>query len=887
MKEKIKKEKTSKVKKSKYPEWYIGRPKPMKTNNFKFHKPTKKFYIGLVFFLLIAAFITYIVIRLVQVSNAVDPDFNYYEYDEKKQPESYVLENNKIRFELDPLTTQFTILQKNTGHVWYSNNPETQNDPIALPKEKNLMQSPVLLRYSTENGVEEVYDVFMNSVKRNFYNVSKNKDVISVQYTVGQMDREYIIPLVIYGKEMDEWLSKMSKSDANKISSYYHKYVYDDLNQQKKEELLEKYPHIKSDELYLVFDNLKAYQKERTEQLFAKAGYTMEDYNESKEMYKESSIKDVPSFNITVNYSLTDDGLAVEIPFDEISYKNKYPLVRVAVLPYFGCAGPEDKGYMLVPEGCGYLIDFNNGKTRQSNYYADCYGWDYAKDRKGVITETRVAFPVFGMAYEDSSFISIMEEGDAYGGVTAEIAGKLGSYNYVRAEYKMLHSEQFEVSVRNISAQYSFEKHLPYGEKIRQVYKFVDSPDYVDMAKAYREYLFAKDKKVNNKKVPVSVEIIGAIDKTQQILGIPKVKPYMLTSYTEAKDIIGKLSGLGLDNAQVKLLGFVNEGIRPVNFNKLRIIKQLGNKKEFKALSSASDNSDIKVYLDGMVQFAYRSGIFKGVNRFSTPARFASSEICKLSEYSALWYGKEKERDTYYLLNPKVIDRNTGVFINSTLHNGFKGISFRDNGYLLSGDYNDTRIVSRETAKNQQVERFNQAKDNGLSVMVNAGNSYAVKTADVITNMNFHGNAYAILDRPVPFYQIALHGYRNFTGLSYNLSYEGEQILLESAECGAGLNFSVMGAGEEKIQETYYTEYYCANFESNKDKISGIYKDYNQKIGKVSNALIEDHEYLNESVTVTVFDNGCKVFVNFGYVPFTTENGIVVAPRSFIVQEEK
>jgi len=206
MKEKIKKEKTSKVKKSKYPEWYIGRPKPMKTNNFKFHKPTKKFYIGLVFFLLIAAFITYIVIRLVQVSNAVDPDFNYYEYDEKKQPESYVLENNKIRFELDPLTTQFTILQKNTGHVWYSNNPETQNDPVALPKEKNLMQSPVLLRYSTENGVEEVYDVFMNSVKRNFYNVSKNKDVVSVQYTVGQMDREYIIPLVIYGKEMDEWL---------------------------------------------------------------------------------------------------------------------------------------------------------------------------------------------------------------------------------------------------------------------------------------------------------------------------------------------------------------------------------------------------------------------------------------------------------------------------------------------------------------------------------------------------------------------------------------------------------------------------------------------------------------------------------------------------------
>ncbi|MBR5646671.1 MAG: hypothetical protein IKX23_08545 [Treponema sp.] len=887
MKEKIKKEKPSKIKKSKYPEWYIGRPKPMKTKSFKFQKPGKKFYIGLVFFLLIAAFITYIVIRLVNVSKAVEPDFNYYEFDESKQPQSYVLENNRIKFELDPLTTQFTVLQKNTGHIWYSNNPETQNDPIALPKEKNLMQSPVLLRYSTENGVEEIYDVYMNSVKRNFYTVSKKNNVVSVQYTVGQMDREYIMPLVIYGKEMDEWLSKMSKSDANKISSYYHKYIYDDLNQQKKEELSEKYPHIKNDELYLVFDNLKAYQKERTEKLFEKAGYTMEDYNESKEMYRETSIKDVPSFNITVNYSLTDDGLAVEIPFDEISYKNKYPLVRVSVLPYFGCAGPQDKGFMLVPEGSGYLIDFNNGKTRQASYYADCYGWDYAKDRKGVITETRVAFPVFGMAYEDSSFISIMEDGDAYGGVTAEISGKLGSYNYVRAEYKMLHSEQFEVSVRNISAQYSFEKHLPYGEKIRQVYKFIDSPDYVDMAKGYRDYLFAKDRKVNNKQVPVAVEILGAIDKTQHILGIPKVKPYKLTGYAEAKDIIGKLSGLGFSNAQVKLSGFINEGMRPVNLNKLRIIKQLGNKKEFKALSNAAENSDMKIYLDGMVQFAYRSGIFKGVNRFSTPARFASSEICKLSEYSPLWYGKDKERDTYYLLNPKVIDRNTEVFINKASNNGFTGLSFRDNGYLLSGDYNDKLIVSREAAKNQQLERFKEAKEKGLSLMINAGNDYAVKSADMITNMVFHGNAYAILDRPVPFYQIAIHGYRNFTGPGYNLSYEGEQVLLESAECGAGLSFTFMAADEEKIQETHYTEYYCAGFERNKDKIARVYKDYNQKISKVANALIEDHEYLNESVTVTSFDNGFKVYVNFGYVPYVAENGITVAPRSFIVQEEK
>ena len=53
--------KEKKVKKSKYPEGYIGRPKPMKTKSFEFHKPTKKFWIGLVFLLAVIGFLTYIV----------------------------------------------------------------------------------------------------------------------------------------------------------------------------------------------------------------------------------------------------------------------------------------------------------------------------------------------------------------------------------------------------------------------------------------------------------------------------------------------------------------------------------------------------------------------------------------------------------------------------------------------------------------------------------------------------------------------------------------------------------------------------------------------------------------------------------------------------------
>ena len=168
--------------------------------------------------------------------------------------------------------------------------------------------------------------------------------------------------------------------------------------------------------------------------------------------------------------------------------------------------------------------------------------------------------------------------------------------------------------------------------------------------------------------------------------------------------------------------------------------------------------------------------------------------------------------------------------------------------------------------------------------MINSGNDYAVKSADFITNMSFHGNKYAILDESVPFYQIVLHGYKNYAGVPLNLSYEQEQIILESAECGAGLFFVFMGETEKAIQETDFTEYYSACFDNWKDNLSKVYKEYDNNMGKVKNSLISNHEYLTDSVTVTSYENGYKVYVNFGYLDYEDENVSVPARQYKVVK---
>ena len=873
-----------KKKKTKYPEGYIGRPKAMKTKKFEFHKPTTKFYIELGIFLAIAAFLTYIVIRLVNVEKQTETGLEFYSYEEDKMPESFVLENNKIRFELNPRTTQFTVLQKSTGHLWNSNPVNADSDPIALVKEKNNMKAPFILKYSTINGSDDFYDFYSNSVKRNFYSVEKKGNEVIVNYTIGQMDREYTFPLMMYEDELEVYQEKLSKTDSRTMLRLYKKYEYANMrNESEKQELLEKYPDVETKNLYIIFDTVKPFQKEQLEKMFEGIGYTYEDYLKNKELYKETNVKDEPGFNVTVKYSIDGNNLCVSVPFDEIGYKSKYPITQISILPYFGAAGSEDEGFIFVPEGSGSLMQFNNGKTKQNTYYADVYGWDYGTDRKAKITETRIAFPVFGMSYGDSSFISIPVSGAEYAGFTAEIAGKLGSYNYVRADYKMLHSEQFDVSARNVNSQYSYEKSLPKGEEIKQIYTFVDGGSYVDMAKAYRKYLFGNEKTVNVTETPIAVEIVGAVDKMQQVLGLPKNRPYKLTSYSQTADIVKQIDEMGIKNANVKLSGGINGGIRQKLLKKFRFVKELGGKSEFTKMVKDINETSAKFYIDASVQTAYRSGFKDGFNKYSDAARFVSDDLCELYDYSPIWYGKLKTSEPYFLLRSSLISKSSDVLLKNAKKYGVN-VSYKDNGYLLSADYNQDRELTRAQARINQVEKMQNVKDAGLSLMINAGNDYAVKNADFITNMSFHGNKYAILDETVPFYQIALHGYKNYAGVPLNLGYEQEQILLESAECGAGLFFVFMGETEKAIQETDFTEYYSACFDSWKDNLSKVYKEYDNNMGKVKNSLISNHEYLTDSVTVTSYENGYKVYVNFGYLDYSDENVSVPARQYKVVK---
>lgn len=798
----------------------------------------------------------------------------------------FVLENDALKFVMDPATTHFTIEVKSSGKIWSSNPEDAAADTVAQTSERGKLQSTLALTWSTEAGVDALYNNYDYSIEKGVYDIELGEDYLKVYYSIGDTEKEYIIPPVITDEDFNKWLGLMSQQDANLVKEYYKKYDINNLGKKDdKEQLLANYPILAEEVIWVLRDTTRDNLKSKFEGYFEAAGYTYEDYEADKELNFAESSFDKPIFNVNVIYRLDGDDLLVEVPLQEIEYRSDYPISNLTILPFFGAGGTEDEGFLLVPEGGGALINFNNGKTAQNNYYANMYGWDMAIDRVAVVHNTRAYYNVYGISEGNDSFICILEDGAPYASVYADIAGKLNSYNYVNAVYSIALREKYDVGEIANSSIYVYIPELPEGSLVQR-YSFVDSGSYSDMAQDYQAYLLDKYEgymtKNEDTEAPVAVEIVGAVDKVKQILGVPVSRPLKLTTFSEAADIVTELKNDGLNNMTVKLSGWANGGINQKIFSRVKPVSSLGSKKDLQNMINTAKELGIDVYLDGVTQYAYDSGILNGFLVFTDAARFISKEKVELYEYSNITYSKLDSQDAYYLLHPDLAQEMSENLSAYAAKYG-AGVSFRETGMDLSADYYIKDMWSREEVLNQQVEEFKKLSDAGQKIMINMGNDYAAIYSDMITNMELQGSEYTIIDTYVPFYQMALHGYVNYTGEALNLTGETEDELLRSAEYGAGLYFNLMNETAFVLQKTLYTQYFGSDYAAWHDRLVEIYTRYNTELGHTFNQKMTGHEQITTDLSCTIYEDGTRVYVNYGYLDLTAEDGTVVPARDYKV----
>lgn len=455
----------------------------------------------------------------------------------------------------------------------------------------------------------------------------------------------------------------------------------------------------------------------------------------------------------------------------------------------------------------------------------------------------------------------------------------------MNAVYSISPRELFEVGDLGSQNTYKFLETLPH-ETLTQRYCFVDSNDYVDMAKTYQNYLQNKYGTYftpnDDQTAPVALEIVGAVDKVRQILGVPVSRPLRLTKYSEAEEMLRQLSGEGMSNISAKLTGWCNGGVSQKILKKAKTINTLGSKKDLESLGSTAKELGVDLYLEGVTHYEYDSGLFDGFFSFTDAARFISKERAELHIYNPVTYNEREHTDPFYLLHPDVIQQNTDTLVAAASKFG-ANVAFRDTGMDLSSDYYLKDMVSRQNAMESQAESLKQIRDNGQKNLINMGNDYAIFYSDMVTGMDLAGSGYTILDAEVPFYQLAIHGFVNYTGSPLNVCGNEQQELLESVEYGAGLSYSLMAETAFALQKTLYTEYYASDFATVHDRMMETYNRYNSELGHVFGQQMTDHEKLTEDLSCTVYEDGTKVYVNYSYTDAVTPDGVAVPARDYKV----
>jgi len=815
-------------------------------------------------------------------------------YEFSGRTEDVELENEFLHLRFLPETAEVILTDKSKGTQWRSNPPGIADDPLADTVTKYLMESQFALEYADNAGVGMTLQSGIYSVQRQAYEYEVVGGVLEVRYTVGDIVRALRVPpamseerMLAYFDQM-EWENKQFAESAYRLYDINNLRINDDKNQ-----LLNDFPELARNKLYVFRASTPDYMKEEIEGFFKDAGYTNEEFAEDSMLYPVSGEEVKPAFSLTLRYILDGRSLLINIPFDKIGYRQAYPVTKLALMPFMGSGSVNDEGYILVPDGSGAIITFNNGKQNQLSYNAHVYGWDEAMARDAVISDNKAPFPVFGIHKNGAALLCNIEEGASYASIRADISGSNCSWNRVYPIFDMIHGARMDISGRSQREVFLYEANLPEGESITLRYTPCAEPGYMGMAKEYRSWLLEKypellsvDEDTTNGRIPVVVEIIGAVNKTQHRMGIPFDMPLKLTSYKETKAIINDLGDLGWKNVHVKLNGWFNRSVEHRVPAKIRLIDQLGGKKDFSGIVNAAKENDYSLYPEADFIFVRDVKAFSGFSLYRDAARYVSRERVQRYPYSFVWFGERKLWGKLnYLVRPESVNRMIDNFTRTASRLGLKNIAFRNMGSKLAGDYHERRHVSREASMTARQEKLRQLRQAGTGIIVNTGFAYSAPWASVITDMMTGDQGFGITDAAVPFYQIVLRGLVPFTGRAINLAEDYSMNLLKTIECGAGLYFSFMTEESAALQETKFRQFYANEYDKWIGDADALYKKFSADFGRLYNQAITNHVILSPGVTITEYEDGTKVVVNTTDYP-RNYNGTVIEAYSYAVLGE-
>jgi hypothetical protein len=500
-----------------------------------------------------------------------------------------VAENDILKLYTNTTTTEVAVYDKRSGEITYSNPVDRENDPLANGRNMDALNSQFMLYYYDTSMTGATMYSYDYSVERNQFTMENIDNGIRYTYLCGNLESATgIIPIYITPERLQEAvLGKLSEKDAKKVRNNY-------MDSATVTGFLELTQGIQASKVALG----------KMEKLFEEAGYTQTDYDADAAAAAGGEIVERTTFTIPLEYRLEGDKLVVTIPTHEIVETGSGRLANIDFLSYFGAAGTQEEGYILVPNGSGSLIYFNNGKkTEYYNQYI--YGADELTQSYTVVEDTeRARLPVYGIKHEKSAVFAEVTGGDTLANIIAEVSGNTNSYNNVYPSFVIRGSEKVSMfGVEGVSADLpTLEKNI-YDLDLSVTYSFLpkEEASYSGMANYYRKELIARGEMAQKQEetdIPFYLDIVGGVKMQQSIMGIPYLSVYPMTTFDEAGTIVDSFLENDISNLRVNYLGWFGGGYYHDAPKKIKVERKLGGKSGLSELNTKISEAGGTLYGD-------------------------------------------------------------------------------------------------------------------------------------------------------------------------------------------------------------------------------------------------------------------------------------------------
>ena len=576
-------------------------------------------------------------------------------------------------------------------------------------------------------------------------------------------------------------------------------------------------------------------------------------------------------FEIPLEYRLDDDSLVVSIPASGIKEYGGF-IYRIQLLRYMGAGHKSENGYMVVPNGSGSIINFNNGKLNSASYSQYVYEIDPMVANYTTLENIDGArLPIFGICREDRSLLVEIEDGATSTVVTADVAGKYNDYNFAYPIFVFRNVD----NLRNFGASsldvFVMEEELyDMNATVRYTFLNEDNSGYDGLANYYREKLIANGtltRQEDGGDLPFYYDVIGGVKENAHFLGVQRLNTFAMTTYEDAAAMVDEFAAAGITNQVMNLQGWFNEGYYHDAPHDIRLVKDMGSKAELEALDDKLAALGGTMYAD--VEFQRVTYADTGFNWSAEGARYygagyvASFGLINpttLRNTSGLGYAEPQ----YDLMSPKFLPRYVEKFVKKIDKYDISGLSLRDLGSYLTSDKKRTGLIEREEALDVVLAQLDLIETTGKKLMVNEANAYSFGYAQDISNVPMGDNAFAIVDDNIPLYQMIIHGCIDYSTdlLNYDDSEDMTLTVLQMIETGSAPHYVFTQEASSRMKNTGMNQFYATTYDTWKGEAIDIYNRVNEALKHVSGAEIVGHEIEGEVRKIT-YSNGVTIYINY------------------------